>query len=109
MIKNYSLLVYIVKCSDESYYTGVTNNLNRRISEHNNGRNPGAYTFKRRPVELMFAIGFDKNQDAFDFETKIKGWSRKKKEALFKSNWDEIHELSKCNNESSHLFYWKEK
>ncbi len=103
----YSLIVYIVKCNDDSYYTGVTNDLDRRIKEHNEGKDRDAYTFKRRPVTLMFTVGFDTNQEAFDFETKIKGWSRKKKEALFESKWDKIQELSKCNNESSHLLYKK--
>ena len=99
----YSVIVYIVRCTDESYYTGVTNDLDRRIAEHNEGTNEDAYTYDKRPVELMYAIGFHNNLEAFAFETKIKGWSRKKKEALFESDWDAIHEFAKCKNETSHL------
>ena len=55
----------------------------------------------------MFAKGFHDNKEAFDFETKIKGWSRKKKEALFVNDWDRIHEFAKCKNESSHVLHEK--
>ncbi|MBP9739967.1 MAG: GIY-YIG nuclease family protein [Chitinophagaceae bacterium] len=87
--------VYIVECSDKSYYTGITNDLERRIEEHNLGNNTSSYTFKRRPVVLKYyAHFFDVNQ-AIVWEKKIKGWSRKKKEALFVEDWDEIKELAK--------------
>ena len=87
--------VYIVECSDKSYYTGITNDLERRIEEHNLGNNTSSYTFKRRQVVLKYyAHFFDVNQ-AIVWEKKIKGWSRKKKEALFVEDWDEIKELAK--------------
>jgi putative endonuclease len=87
--------VYIVECSDKSYYTGITNDLERRIEEHNLGNNTSSYTFKRRPVVLKYyAHFFDVNQ-AIVWEKKIKGWSRKKKEALFVEDWDQIKELAK--------------
>lgn len=56
LIKNY--YVYIVKCSDGSYYTGITNNIERRLAEHNKGINKDCYTFNRNPVELMFCEYF---------------------------------------------------
>ena len=46
--------VYILKCKDESYYTGFTSNLEERINQHNNGKHKDSYTYKRRPVELVF-------------------------------------------------------
>jgi putative endonuclease len=49
-----SMYVYILKCSDKSYYTGMTNNLDRRMAEHNEGYNVECYTYRRRPVELVF-------------------------------------------------------
>ena len=103
----YPIIVYIVKCNDGSYYTGVTNDLDRRLAEHNEGINPDAYIHSRRPVELVFALGFQNNLEAFAFEKQIKGWSRKKKEALMAWDWDKIQELAKCRNETSHLFYRK--
>jgi putative endonuclease len=104
----YNLVVYIVKCSDESYYTGLTNDLERRIAEHNSGNDPEAYTFSRRPVELVFAYGFQEKNLAIQFEKKIKGWSRAKKEALIKWDWEKIHALAQCKNETTHLHFKKD-
>jgi len=90
--------VYIVKCSDESYYTGITNNLDRRIAQHNSGFNPGSYTSTRRPVELVFACEFKYVNNAIAFEKQVKGWSRKKKEAIISGNWDALRHLAECQN-----------
>jgi len=87
--------VYIVECNDKSYYTGVTNNLERRIWEHNNDEKVSAYTFNRRPVVLKYCQRFQDIIQAIAWEKQIKGWSRKKKEALFKEDWDEIKKLAK--------------
>jgi putative endonuclease len=102
-----SLYVYILKCNDDSYYTGVTNDLDRRIIEHNTGLVPGCYTWKRRPLELVWADCFSPNQ-AIAIEKQIKGWARKKKEALIQGNWDVIQALSICRNESTSKRLWKE-
>lgn len=88
--------VYIVKCSDNSYYTGYTNDLARRINEHNVGLNPASYTYTRKPVELVFYYEFNDVNQAIQFEKQIKGWSRKKKEAIINDNWDLLPELSKA-------------
>jgi putative endonuclease len=74
--------VYILKCSDDSYYTGVTNNLDRRVTEHSEGIYKKSYTFKRRPVQLVFCETFNDINKAIAFEKQIKSWSKKKKEAL---------------------------
>lgn len=95
--------VYIVQCSDQSYYTGMTNNIERRLYEHNQGINPDCYTYKRRPVKLMFVQDFNNPINAIAAEKQIKGWNRKKKEALFNDDWNQIHELAKCKNQTSHL------
>lgn len=55
----YQYFVYILRCSDNSYYTGITNDLTRRLIEHNSGVNPKSYTFKRRPLELCFHQEFE--------------------------------------------------
>ncbi|GBE44334.1 MAG TPA: GIY-YIG nuclease family protein [Rhizobiales bacterium] len=74
--------VYILRCSDGSYYTGATRtSLERRVTEHNSGA-LGGYTARRRPVELAFSEYFDRIADAITAERQIKGWSRAKKQAL---------------------------
>ena len=95
--------VYILKCSDGSYYTGVTNDVERRFYEHSNESKPTSYTFTRRPLQLVFTEYFQNIHDAISFEKQVKGWSRKKKEAIIKRNWEALPELAKCRNQSTHL------
>ena len=71
----FNLIVYIVECSDGSYYTGVTNDLDRRIAEHNSALNPDSYTHDKTRVQLVFALGFNDRNLAIKFEKKIKGWT----------------------------------
>ena len=92
--------VYILKCSDNSYYTGVTSNLENRILAHQSGKYPESYTHKRRPVELVFYYEFNEIEQAIAFEKQIKGWSRKKKEAIINDNWEKLKKLSICKNQS---------
>ncbi|MEP7255507.1 MAG: GIY-YIG nuclease family protein [Ferruginibacter sp.] len=93
----HNYFVYIVECKDSSYYTGVTNNLERRLWEHNNDENKLSYTCKRRPVVLKYFQRFQDINQAIAWEKQIKGWSRKKKEALFKEDWEEIKRLAKSH------------
>lgn len=86
--------MFIVKCSDSSYYTGITNNVERRINEHNDGQKSDSYTYSRRPVELVFHYEFNDVEQAISFEKQVKGWSRKKKEAIINNNWEILPELS---------------
>ena len=95
-----SYYVYIVKCSDNSYYTGITNDLDRRINEHNDGLNLECYTYRRRPVTLLFYHEFGEVEQAILFEKQVKGWSRKKKEAIINNQWELLPELS-MNKEKS--------
>jgi putative endonuclease len=94
--------VYILKCSDDSYYAGVTNNLDRRVAEHSEGIDNKLYTFKRRPIQLVFCDAFNDINKAIAFEKQIIGWSKKKKEALIERNWDKLKELASCKNQISH-------
>ncbi len=91
--------VYILQCSDGSYYTGKTQNLEKRIAEHNAGTYPG-YTEKRKPVELKFSQNFQTYVEAIAAERQIKGWSRVKKEALINGDFDLLKALAECKNES---------
>ena len=87
--------VYIVECSDKSYYTGFTSNLDKRLMEHNSGFYDNAYTIKRRPVTLKWFEQFTDPNHAIAVEKQIKGWSRRKKRALIEENWDDLVEFSK--------------
>ncbi|AFU69301.1 GIY-YIG_SF superfamily protein [Psychroflexus torquis ATCC 700755] len=92
--------VYILKCSDDSFYTGMTNDLERRFEEHRYGHNKLAYTFNKRPLELKFFETFNDVDQAFYFERKIKKWSKAKKQALIDQNWDRLKDLSICRNDT---------
>ena len=83
--------VYILKCADGSYYTGMTSDLDRRVWEHQEGLIPTAYTHSRRPVELLWNEEVVTYHEALNHERQIKGWSRAKKEALIRSDWDALH------------------
>ena len=92
--------VYILECADGSYYTGSTTELAKRITEHENGVDPKAYTFNRRPVKLVWQDSFPTHDEAFRAEHQIKGWNRKKKEALIRNDWNTIHEIVMAERKS---------
>jgi putative endonuclease len=77
--------VYILKCSDDSYYVGHTDDLEKRFSEHQN-KKYCSYTSTRLPVQLIFQQTFESREAAFIVERRIKNWSRKKKEAWMEEN-----------------------
>lgn len=89
--------IYLLECSDKKYYTGVTNDLIRRIWEHQNGIDPKCYTYSRRPVKLMYSENFPEINYAIVREKQIKGWNRKKKEALTSGEFNKLQELSRSN------------
>ncbi len=86
---------YIVECSDGSFYTGMTNDLERRINEHNEGNVKESYTYDKRPVILKWFEICTNPNEAIRLEKQIKGWSRRKKIALIEENWDQLVEYSK--------------
>ena len=90
-----SFWVYILRCADNSYYTGHTDNLEQRIAQHHQGYFPSCYTYKRRPLELLFSQDFVTREEALTSEQQIKGWSRKKKEAMMLGDWTEVSRLAK--------------
>ena len=81
-----SFWVYILRCSDNSYYTGHTDNLENRIAQHHQGYFSTCHTYKRRPLELVFSQPFTTRVEALTSEQQIKGWSRKKKEAMMRGD-----------------------
>jgi putative endonuclease len=87
--------VYIVHCADASYYTGTARGgLDQRIAEHNSGHY-GGFTAKRRPVTLVFSQWFKRITDAIAAERQLKGWSRAKKEALIRGDFDALRVLAR--------------
>ena len=86
--------VYILKCNDDSYYIGHTDNIEKRISEHTLNEYP-CYTSKRLPIELVFVQSFGSRDEAFIAERQLKKWSRQKKEALINKDWNLISLLAK--------------
>lgn len=71
---NYQFYVYLLECNDRLLYSGMTNNIQRRFNEHQKGLNPRLFTFKRRPVELLFLEQFNDVFQAYHFEVRIKKW-----------------------------------
>ncbi len=91
-----SFYVYILRCTDGSYYAGHTDNLEKRLAAHQSGEIQG-YTYSRRPVRVVFMQEFPSREDAFLRERQIKGWSRRKKEALIRGGWECLRRLSRAH------------
>jgi tRNA/rRNA methyltransferase len=85
---------YLLRCSDNSYYAGHTEDIEVRFAQHQDGTYLG-YTHKRRPVELVWVGDFPTRYEALEFETRIRGWGRAKKEALIARDWDRISQLAR--------------
>lgn len=86
--------VYLLRCSDSSYYVGQTDDIDARMRQHFEGEI--GYTSSRKPVELVWQGEFETREGAIAFEQQIKGWSRAKKEALIAGDWERIKELAKA-------------
>jgi predicted GIY-YIG superfamily endonuclease len=95
-----SFYVYILRCADGSYYVGHTDDLEKRLAAHQSGQVTG-YTRSRRPVQLAFRQEFPAREDAFLRERQLKGWSRRKKEALIRGHWDDLTRLSRAHGSTS--------
>jgi putative endonuclease len=93
-----SYFVYILKCSDGLTDTGMTNNISRRFEEHQKGLNKTCFTYKRRPLKLVFYQEFNDVNQAIYFEKKIKNWSLKKKMALANEEYNMLQILAECRN-----------
>ena len=90
--------LYILRCADGRYYVGTTRkSLEERIGEHNAGLH-GGYAATRRPVMLVFAQHFEIITDVIAAERQVKGWSRAKKEALIRGEWNRLPQLARRRN-----------
>ena len=86
--------VYILQCSDGSYYVGSTRDLERRVWEHQEGLG-AAYTAQRRPVTLVLQLEYENVGEAFFWEKRIQNWSRAKREALIRGDYTALPGLAK--------------
>ncbi len=86
--------VYILQCSDGSYYTGHTDDLQLRLAQHHSGSCNG-YTATRLPIKLAFTQEFTSREEALASERQIKGWSRAKKEAMMRGDWKKVLRLAR--------------
>jgi putative endonuclease len=86
--------LYMLRCADGSYYVGSTTNLELRVAEHQAGEG-GTYTAQRLPLEVVYTCEFDSPHEAFLRERQVKGWSRRKKEALVRGDYPALAELSR--------------
>ncbi len=84
---------YIIKCADDSYYVGSTPHLEFRMAQHRDGIG-STWTAARRPLKLVFCYEVHRIEDAFYLERQVKGWRRKKKEALIAGRYDLLPDLA---------------
>ncbi len=91
--------MYILECSDKSFYTGSTRNLDERLEQHQAGKGAN-HTRKRLPVKLVYFEEYPRVDQAFYREKQVQGWSRKKKEALINGRSEELKRLAECMNAS---------
>ena len=96
-----SFFVYILQCADGSYYTGHTDNLEQRLVQHQLRYFPDCYTANRLPVELKYQQAFPCREEALAAGQKIKGWSRKKKEAMMQGDWSLVSHLARSHSAPS--------
>lgn len=85
--------VYMLRCVDQSFYVGHTDDLERRVAQHHEGVIVG-YTHTRRPLQLVWQQDFTTREEALSAERQVKGWSRTKKQALAAGDWKEIRRLA---------------
>ena len=86
--------VYLLECADGSYYTGHTDNLEKRMGQYYTGECDG-YVAAHLPVKLIWSQECATRYEALSAEQQIKGWSRKKKEAMMRGDWNQVSQLAK--------------
>lgn len=87
--------VYMLRCFDGTFYTGVTNDVERRFHQHCFGEDQRSYTYTRRPLRLVYVGEFQRIDEAIAFEKQMKGWNHIKKRAFAQHDWPLVHRLSR--------------
>jgi len=95
---------YILRCSDNLFYTGHTEALETRLAQHQQGHFRSCWTFKRRPVELVWSEEFPTRDEALEAERRVGGWSQAKKEALIRGDWSSVSRLARPPKERQTRF-----
>jgi len=90
--------VYILRCFDGTFYVGVTNDVDRRVAEHHDGRDLYCYTYNRRPLKLAYVGEFQRMTDAIAFEKQLKGWSHRKKRVFTEGNFADLKRFARGPN-----------
>ena len=85
--------VYVLRCSDQSLYVGQTTDVQKRVETHSAGKG-AAFTSRRRPVALVYVEEHKTRADAIQRERQLKRWTRQKKEALIRGDFDLLRTLS---------------
>lgn len=91
---------YMLHCHGGHFYTGQTDDLDRRMAQHQSGALPG-FSRDHLPVELVWSEYFQSRDEAKAMEKRIKGWGRAKKLALIRNDWDEISRLAQKKDSPS--------
>ncbi|MCS0500528.1 GIY-YIG nuclease family protein [Protaetiibacter mangrovi] len=86
--------MYILRCGDGSYYVGSSRNVEARAAQHATGKG-SSYTSSRMPVELVFVHECESVAEAYGIEKRVQGWSRAKREALIRGDFDLLPSLSR--------------
>lgn len=89
--------VYILRCSDGSFYVGHSADVDKRVAAHNSGRG-ASWTANRRPVVLVYREPLETEAEAITRERQLKGWSRAKKEAFLTADTAGLKQLSRCRS-----------
>ena len=92
--------MYILECANGSYYVGSTDDLERRVWEHNEGIG-AKYTARRRPVKLVYVAEFASLAEAYEREKQVQGWGRAKRESLIRGDYAALPELARKDFEKS--------
>jgi predicted GIY-YIG superfamily endonuclease len=87
--------VYILRCNDDSFYVGHTDNMEARLSAHEQRHYARCYTVSRLPVKVVFVQGFGSRIEALEAERQIKKWPRAKKQALIDGDFERLKQLAK--------------
>ena len=91
--------MYILKCGNDKFYTGSTNDLDRRLIEHQTGEGAN-YTRKNQPVELVYFEEFDRIHKAFYREKQVQNWSHAKKQALIDGDLEGLVRLASASRQA---------
>ncbi len=94
--------LYILECADGSFYIGHTDDLDKRLEQHDQGKGC-VYTSTRRPLKLIHSEGVETRYEALTMERKLKGWSRAKKLAYMAGDWKSVGALAKGRHRHQRL------